>query len=117
IGFLINLGAIYFGALAAQLEYVDIWRCALVSFLSYFVMWLLAWLIFPLLAAGSAAGGAELIHSKLFVVVYRTVVVGVAAALTSKVVLSCDWKPAWTIGGVAGAANAIAALLFYSPED
>ncbi|MCB1187066.1 hypothetical protein KDL29_07870 [bacterium] len=91
---------IYIGASIAELEYVDIWRCLVVAIVSFVVMLILGILLSPMLFVPflSAAFGAAVLF--------------LGTAFAAKMVLSCDWKPAWIIGGTAAVANLIGTLIF-----
>ena len=91
--------AVYVGTQFAQLEYVDIWRAATVALLSYIVMFLVGLLLLPLIAVP--------LLSQLF----GLLVLVVGTAFAAKMVLSCDWQPAWIVGGTAGAFHALVAFV------
>ena len=91
---------IYLGAHFAELEYVDIWRCLVVALISYIVMFVLMLLLSPLLLIPFVSS------------LFGAIVLLLGTAFASKMVLSCDWQPAWIIGGTAAAANFIVSLIF-----
>jgi hypothetical protein len=91
--------AVYVGTQVAQLEYVDIWRAIVVALLSYVVMFLVGLVLLPLIAVP--------LLGELFGVIILTL----GTAFASKMVLSCDWKPAWIIGGTAGVLDALATFV------
>ncbi len=81
-----HLGAIYIGAHIAGFEHIDIWRSAVIAFLSYIVMAVVGLLLSPLMLVP---------FLNMFV---GAIVLGLGTAVAAKIVLSSDWKPAWTIG-------------------
>lgn len=91
---------IYLGASIAQLEYVDIWRCVVVALISYIVMLVLGLLLSPMLLVPFVA------------TLFGSIVLFAGTAFAAKMVLSCDWNPAWIIGATAAVANFIAGLIF-----
>ena len=91
---------IYIGAQFAELEDVDIWRCVTVAFISYLVMFVLMLLLSPLLLVPFVSS------------LFGAIVLFAGTAFAAKMVLSCDWQPAWIIGGTAAAANFIGNLIF-----
>ncbi|MEZ5337432.1 MAG: hypothetical protein R3F46_04135 [bacterium] len=91
---------IYIGASFAELEYVDIWRCLVVAIVSFFVMLVLGILLSPLLLVPVLSA------------VFGSAVLFLGTACAAKMVLSCDWKPAWIIGATAAVANLIGTLIF-----
>jgi hypothetical protein len=93
---LIHFGAVYIGAHLAQLEYVDTWRIIVVTLASYVVMIVVALLLFPL---------ALVPVINLFV---GPAVLCLGTAFAAKMILSCDWQPAWIIGGSAAVINLLA---------
>lgn len=97
---ILHVFAVYIGTQVAQLEYVDIWRSLVVALLSYLLMFILGLLLLPLIAVP--------VVSKLFGVI----VLAVGTALATKMVLACDWKPAWITGSTAGVIYALAAFTF-----
>lgn len=98
--FIVHTVAIYFGAQVAQLEYADIWRCAIVAFLSFFAMLILALVLSPLLLIPIV---------NLF---FGAIVLGLGTAFAAKMVLACDWQPAWTIGIVVAVINLLISWMF-----
>ena len=96
----LHVCAIYIGAHVAQLEYVDIWRCAVVALLSYVVMIVVGLLLIPL---------AFIPFVNLFL---GAIVLCAGTAFAAKMVLSCDWQPAWIIGIAAALANMLAVWVF-----
>ena len=92
--------AVYVGAQIAQLEYVDVWRSAVVALISYIVMFIVGLLLIPLI-------GVPLLGQ-----LFGLVVLVLGTAFASKMVLSCDWQPAWIIGGTAGVLHALIAFVF-----
>lgn len=93
--FLIHIGAVYIGVHAAQIEYADIWRSIVVALVSYIVMFFVALLLIPL---------AFVPFVNLFL---GAIILGVGTSLAAKMVLSCDWKPAWIVGITATVVNMI----------
>lgn len=93
-----HVGAVYVGALAAQLEYIDIWRAIVVAVISYIVMFLLSLVLLPLIAV------------PLLGQLMGVVVLTLGSAFAGKMVLACDWKPAWVLGITAGVLDAIASF-------
>jgi hypothetical protein len=92
----LHVGAVYIGAHLAQLEYIDIWRCILVAICSYVAM------------IPCAIALALLIFVPVLNVFLGAIILGLGTAIATKVVLSCDWQPAWTVGGTALAFNLLA---------
>lgn len=91
--------AIYMGASMAGLETVDFWRAATAAIVSYILMVLVGLLLIPLALVpiiNQFVGAAVLL---------------IGTACAAKIVFSCDWKPAWTIGGVAAGLNFLAAFV------
>lgn len=100
IAFIFHVIAIYFGAQVAQLEYVDVWRCIMVALISYIAMVLVGLVLLPLILVPIV---------NLFL---GPIILGVGTALAAKMVLSCDWQPAWTIGGAVAVLNLLVGWLF-----
>lgn len=99
IGFVLHTVAIYVGASMAGLETIDIWRAAVAALVSYVVMILVGLLLAPLVLV-------PLVNQLL-----GTAILFLGTAFAAKMVFSCDWKPAWTIGGVAAAAAFLAGFV------
>ena len=99
-GFLLHVLAIYVGSQVAQLEYNDIWRSAIVAILSYIVMVLVA---IPL---------ALLVLIPFVNLLVGPLILGIGTSLAAKMVLACDWKPAWTIGITVTVINLLFGFLF-----
>lgn len=97
-----HVAAIYIGAHIAQLENTDIWRAVGIAFLSYLVMVFVGLVLFPL-ALVPILG--------LFV---DAIILGLGTAIAAKILLSCDWSPAWTIATTAVVAKVLIGLLFSS---
>jgi hypothetical protein len=97
---ILHVLAIYVGAQVAQLEYADVWRCAIVAFLSYLVMVVVGLLLSPLLLV------------PILNIFFGAIVLGVGTAFAAKMVLSCDWQPAWTIGVTVAIINLLASWVF-----
>ena len=93
LGILIHVGAVYMGAQIAQLEYADFWRCVVVALVSYVVMFFVGIALFPLILV------------PLINVFFGAIVLGLGTSIAAKIALGCDWKPAWTVGITAAAAN------------
>jgi hypothetical protein len=99
VGMILHVVAIYVGTQVAQLEYPDVWRCIVVALVSYVVMFVLGLLLLPLALIPFAGA------------LVSAVVLGVGTACAAKMVLSCDWQPAWTIGATAAVINFLAGFL------
>jgi hypothetical protein len=97
---ILHVLAIYIGAQIAQLEYADVWRSVIVALLSYVVMIVVGLLLLPL---------ALVPVINMF---FGAIVLGVGTALAAKMVLSCDWQPAWTIGATVAVINFLASWVF-----
>jgi len=100
IGFIFHVLAIYFGAQMAQLEYVDVWRCVVVALISYIAMVVIA---LPM---------ALLIVVPIVNLFLGPLILGVGTAIAAKIVLSCDWKPAWTVGITVAVLNLLIGWVF-----
>lgn len=98
--FILHVLAIYIGAQIAQLEYADVWRSLIVALLSYVVMVVVGLLLLPLALV------------PIINVFFGAIVLGVGTALAAKMVLSCDWQPAWTIGATVAIINLLASWVF-----
>lgn len=101
LGIILHLFAIYIGAQIAPLEYVDIWRCVTVGLVSYVAMLLTGLVLVPLLFV------------PVISLLVGTAVLLAGTAIAAKVVLSCDWQPAWTIAITVSIAHALFGLLFH----
>ena len=99
-GFIFHTIAIYIGAQTAQLEYVDVWRCAVVSIVSFVAMIVVGLLLAPLILVPVV---------NLFL---GPIILGIGTAFASKMVLSCDWQPAWTIGITVAVLNLLVGWFF-----
>lgn len=91
--------AVYVGTHFAQNEHTDVWRSVTVALLSYIVMFVVGLLLLPLIAI------------PLVSQVFGLIVLTAGTAFAAKMVLSCDWKPAWVVGGTAGFLHALAAFV------
>ena len=100
VAFLLHGALIYLGAHFAQLEYVDFWRATVVALISYVVMILVGLLLLPLVLVPGLN------------VLFGGIVLLVGTACAAKIVLSCDWKAAWTIGVVTAVANTLINYMF-----
>src|SRR5688500_4228172 len=87
--------AVYVGTQVAQLEYPDFWRACIVALLSYVVMFVLTLVLLPL-------AFVPLVNQLLGVAI-----LGLGTAFAAKMVLACDWQPAWIIGATATVLNAL----------
>ena len=85
-GFVFHVLAIYFGTQIAQIEYADIWRCVTIGLISYIAMFLVGLLLLPLILV------------PVLNMFFGAIVLGLGTAFATKIVLSTDWQPAWTVG-------------------
>jgi hypothetical protein len=78
---------------------VDIWRCIAVALVSWVAMIFVGLLLLPL---------ALIPLVNVFV---GSAVLLAGTAIAAKIVLSCDWKPAWIIGATVAVLNALLSWL------
>jgi hypothetical protein len=95
----LHTASIFIGASMAELEYVDIWRALIAALVSYVVMFVIGLLLLPL-------AFVPLVNQAL-----GALVLFLGSACAAKMVFSCDWKPAWTIGAVAALVNFLAGFV------
>jgi len=84
----------------AQLEYIDIWRTLVVAFFSYIAMAVVAIVLSPL------------IFVPVVNIFLGAIILGLGMAFAAKIVLSCDWQPAWTVGISAVVMNLLVSWIF-----
>lgn len=99
IGIILHVIAVYIGAHIAEFESVDIWRSLVIAIVSYIAMFIVALLLFPLILV------------PVVNIFLGSIVLGAGTAIAAKIVLSCDWKPAWTVGITAAVINLLAVWL------
>lgn len=100
LAFVLHIFAIYIGAKFAELEYVDIWRCLTVALVGIVAQLLVGLLLSPILIV------------PVLRLAFGTLVLLIGTGIAAKAVLSCDWRPAWTIAIVASIINALFNWLF-----
>lgn len=97
--FILHFFAVHIGVQVAQIEYAEIARSVIIALLSFLVMFLVA---IPL---------AVLIIVPVVNIFLGSIILGTGTAIAAKIVLSCDWKPAWTVGITAAVVNLLAGWL------
>ncbi|HES58284.1 MAG TPA: hypothetical protein ENO21_02525 [Firmicutes bacterium] len=100
IGFILHALAVFAGAKIARLERVDFWRAAIVALLSYIAIFLASLLLWPL-------------HwVPLVGVLASSLALGVGTAVTARLVLDCQWRPAAIIGVAVMITGALTGMIF-----
>jgi hypothetical protein len=101
VGLLVHSGAVMIGARATKQEQVNFIQCVVVALVSYATMFLVGFLLTPLMWIPIV---------NLFV---KAAVIWLGTAAAAKFILNLDWKPALSLGGVVAVIQFVLGLIFH----